>query len=78
MTHLEHKAEIDAREASFSAFMSQGEALVAAGHYTSKEVCTIVYLHMYYTHHICTCVHLHVHTYIQCVYIVHIDGETSV
>ena len=68
MTHLEHKAEIDAREASFSAFMSQGEALVAAGHYASKEVCTIVYLHMYNTYHIIMYMCTFVCTYVYTVY----------
>ena len=40
LSHLEHKADIDAREASFTAFVKQGEALVGAGHYASKEVYT--------------------------------------
>ena len=38
LSHLEHKTEIEAREASFTAFQKQGEALVHAGHYASKEV----------------------------------------
>lgn len=41
--HLEHKADMDAREASFTAFGKQGEALVQAGHYASREV-SITYL----------------------------------
>ena len=38
LNHLEHKAEIDARQASFTAFQRQGETLVEAGHYASREV----------------------------------------
>ena len=40
LSHLEHKAEIEAREASFTAFQKQGESLVQAGHYASKGVST--------------------------------------
>ena len=49
LSHLEHKAEVDAREASFTAFRKQGEALVQAGHYASKEVST-TYMHTQYAH----------------------------
>lgn len=38
LSHLEHKADMDAREASFAAFGKQGDALVQAGHYASREV----------------------------------------
>ena len=38
LSHLEHKAEIDARQANFTAFDKQGKALVQAGHYASREV----------------------------------------
>ena len=37
--HSEHRAEIDAREAGFVSFRKKGEALVAANHYASHEVC---------------------------------------
>ena len=37
-SHSEHKMEIDAREASFNAFKSNGSSLIAANHYASKEV----------------------------------------
>ena len=39
LSHLEHRAEIDSREASFTEFAKQGQALIQAGHYASKEVC---------------------------------------
>ena len=39
--HLEHKDEIDARQTSFTVFEKQGEALVDAGHYASREVCNL-------------------------------------
>ena len=38
LSHLEHKAETEAREASFTAFQKQRDVLVQAGHYASKEV----------------------------------------
>ena len=38
LSHSEHKAEIDAREASFTTFKKQGEALIAANHYARHEV----------------------------------------
>lgn len=38
LSHLEHKAEIDARQTNFTAFEKQGQALVEAEHYASKEV----------------------------------------
>ncbi|CAI8040975.1 Spectrin alpha chain, non-erythrocytic 1 [Geodia barretti] len=38
LSHLEHKAEIDARQANFTAFDHQGQVLVEAGHYASKEI----------------------------------------
>ncbi len=38
LSHSEHKAELDAREASFTSFKKQGESLMAAGHYASREV----------------------------------------
>ena len=38
LSHLEHKAEIDARQANFTVFDHQGQVLVEAGHYASKEV----------------------------------------
>lgn len=38
LSHSEHKAELDAREASFASFMKQGETLTAANHYASREV----------------------------------------
>ncbi len=37
-SHVEHKGEIDAREASFLSFKSKGEELIAAGHYAKNEV----------------------------------------
>ena len=40
LSHLEHKAEIAAHEGTFTAFQKQGEALIQAGHYASKEVCS--------------------------------------
>ena len=39
--HVEHKSEIDARQASFAAFKSTGEGLIAANHYASSEVSTL-------------------------------------
>ena len=36
--HIEHKGEIDARLASFAAFKSTGEGLIAEKHYASNEV----------------------------------------
>ena len=36
--HVEHKGEIDTREASFHAFQATGEELVNANHYASTEV----------------------------------------
>ena len=36
--HVEHKAEIDARQDSFEAFQNTAEELMAAKHYASKEV----------------------------------------
>ena len=42
-SHSEHKAEIDARENSFKILQSNGESLVAAGHYASSEVCYVEY-----------------------------------
>ena len=38
LSHLEHKAEIDARQANFTAFEKQGQTLVEAGHYANTEV----------------------------------------
>ena len=38
LSHLEHRAEIDARQANFTAFEKQGNTLEKAGHYASKEV----------------------------------------
>ena len=40
-THSEHKAEIDARQDSFTSFKRKAEALIAARHYASREVCLI-------------------------------------
>ncbi len=42
-SHVEHKGEIDAREASFLSFKSKGEELIAAGHYAKNEVCGCVF-----------------------------------
>ena len=39
--HIEHKGEIDARQASFNAFKRTGEGLIANKHYASSEVCTV-------------------------------------
>lgn len=36
--HIEHKGEIDARQASFVAFKSTGEELITANHYASDDV----------------------------------------
>ncbi len=40
LSHSEHKAELDTREASFTTFKRQGETLIAASHYASHEVST--------------------------------------
>ena len=40
VSNSEHKAEIDARQASFTSFKSTGEALIRANHYASSEVST--------------------------------------
>ena len=37
-SHSEHKAEIDARQDSFTSFKKNAEALIAARHYASQEV----------------------------------------
>ena len=37
-SHVEHKAEIDTRQASFQAFQGKGRELVNANHYASREV----------------------------------------
>jgi hypothetical protein len=47
-SHKEHKGEIDARQASFTAFKANGKELVAAKHYASNEVhtytCMVVFM----------------------------------
>ena len=37
-SHSEHKAEIDARQDSFTSFKKKAEALITARHYASQEV----------------------------------------
>ena len=37
-SHSEHKAEIDARQDSFTSFKRKAEAVIAAGLYASREV----------------------------------------
>ena len=39
--HVEHKGEIDTRQASFTAFKAQAEKLMDAKHYASSEVCAV-------------------------------------
>ena len=43
-SHAEHKVEIDARQASFTAFKTKGESLINARHYASKEVTILIYM----------------------------------
>ena len=54
-SHSEHKAEIDAREASFKTFQSTGSALIAANHYASKEV-KLCHIIVYYVLNFYICV----------------------
>ena len=46
-SHSEHKAEIDARQDSFTSFKKNAEALIAAKHYASQEVVEFVTVHLF-------------------------------
>lgn len=46
--HVEHKGEIDARQASFAAFKTKGDELIAAKHYASSEVSEIYTISVVY------------------------------
>ena len=43
-SHSEHKAEIDARQDSFTSFKKNAETLIAARHYASQEVVEVIKL----------------------------------
>lgn len=46
-SHSEHKAEIDARQDSFTSFKKKAEALITARHYASQEVVVNIIIHSF-------------------------------